>query len=212
MNKVSGIIFILLGAVLISSALFLSRSNEMEDQAAGTYASEVMEQLRDHIATAKPTTVPTVPTTTENDTSTVETEPPEMETMTANGYAYIGYLSIPVLELELPVMAQWDYKRLQIAPCRETGTTAGNDLVIAAHNYYSHFGRLNQLEAGAQVIFTEVDGFINTYAVVSCQVLQPSQVEDVLLSGYDLVLYTCTKGGATRVVLYCNREKPAEQK
>ena len=29
-----------------------------------------------------------------------------------------GYLSVPSVGLELPVMAEWDYDRLKTAPCR----------------------------------------------------------------------------------------------
>lgn len=43
-----------------------------------------------------------------------ETEPtapvPEMPTQTVNGWDYIGYLSIPSLELTLPIQNQWSYE------------------------------------------------------------------------------------------------------
>ena len=50
-----------------------------------------------------------------------------MPTAQIDGYDYIGTLTIPALELELPVMAQWDYDRLTIAPCRQFGTTQTDD-------------------------------------------------------------------------------------
>lgn len=206
MSKKSGTILILLGAVLILSALSLALWNHAEDQMAGSQSANALDQLRDHVSAAVLTGAPEI----SSETTLPKTRPSEMETITMDGYEYIGYLAIPALELELPVMAQWDYARLQIAPCRESGSTTTNDLVIAAHNFDSHFGRLRQLQPGDMVTFTEVDGFLNSYCVETCQILQPEQVEDVLLSGYDLVLYTCTKGGTTRVVLYCNREESAQ--
>ena len=33
-----------------------------------------------------------------------------------NGWDYIGYLSIPSIGLELPVLSQWSYAGLKIAP------------------------------------------------------------------------------------------------
>jgi sugar phosphate isomerase/epimerase len=75
-----------------------------------------------------------------------------------NGYDYIGYLSVPVLELELPVMSEWDYQRLRRAPCRQFGSTKTDDLVIAAHNYPAHFGRFSQLHSGDLLTFTDLDG------------------------------------------------------
>ena len=191
MIKRSGILFIILGTMLIGSALSLHLYNRQEDLQASRSAADLMEKIQ-----TMPTAEETVP---------VEIRPTEMPTVTIDGYDYIGYLSIPTLELELPVMAQWDYARLKIAPCRESGATTTDDLVIAAHNYDSHFGRLKELLPGDPIDFVEMDGFCNTYHVEKIATLEPEQVDAVLLSDYDLVLYTCTKGGATRVVVYCDR-------
>ena len=40
----------------------------------------------------------------------------EMTVTELNGWDYIGYLSIPSIGLELPVMSQWSYAGLKIAP------------------------------------------------------------------------------------------------
>ncbi len=41
---------------------------------------------------------------------------PEMTVVEIDGYGYVGVLTIPALELELPVMSEWDAARLKIAP------------------------------------------------------------------------------------------------
>lgn len=43
---------------------------------------------------------------------------PEMPVVMLDGYEYVGYVEIPALELKLPVMSDWDYNRLTLAPCR----------------------------------------------------------------------------------------------
>ena len=80
-----------------------------------------------------------------------------------------------------------------------------DDLVIAAHNYESHFGKLTSLTAGDSVTFTDMDGIVNEYVVNKVEVLDPHSVEEVEHSGYALVLYTCTYGGKTRVTVFCDR-------
>ena len=61
----------------------------------------------------------------------------EMDTVPVNGYACIGILSIPALELELPVLKDWSYGKLKKAPCLYYGSYYESDFVIAAHNYKS---------------------------------------------------------------------------
>ena len=76
-----------------------------------------------------------------------------MPAETINGYDYIGVLEIPALNLTLPIMADWDYDRLKIAPCRQFGSVETNDLVIAGHNYKTHFGYLDQLQVGTRELY-----------------------------------------------------------
>ena len=121
------------------------------------------------------------------------------------GYKYIGYLTIPALKLELPVIDDWSYEKLKTAPCRHTGTAQSDDLVIAAHNYKRHFGLLSQMNPGDTVLLTEMDGTVNSYALVKVETLKPTDTDAAINSEHDLVLYTCTFGGATRVVAFFDR-------
>ena len=129
----------------------------------------------------------------------------ELPVKVVDGYGYIGYVEIPALERKLPVMSQWDYERLKIAPCRQSGSSYTDDLVIAAHNYKSQFGGLKNLDTGDTVIFTDMNGVVNTYRVEKRETIEPEDVDAVLNSEDDLVLYTCTLGGETRVVVFCKR-------
>lgn len=131
-----------------------------------------------------------------------------MTVIEVGGYGYIGYLSLPKIEIELPVMDDWDYSRLKIAPCRQFGTVESKNLVIAAHNYERHFGKLNLLEYGDLISFTDMTGKMTVYAVSDIEVLQPTQVDEVKDSIWDLTLYTCTYGGQSRVVVRCTEVDP----
>ena len=122
-----------------------------------------------------------------------------------DGNEYVGEISIPAISIDLPVMSEWSYPRLKIAPCRQFGSSRTDDLVIAAHNYESHFGKLTSLTAGDSVTFTDMDGIVNEYVVNKVEVLDPHSVEEVEHSGCALVLYTCTYGGKTRVTVFCDR-------
>lgn len=129
----------------------------------------------------------------------------EMETAPAGNYESIGILSIPVLEVELPVLTNWSYEKLKKAPCHYYGSYYESDFVIAAHNYNAHFGRLSQLVAGDLIIFTDVTGTAHCYEVVLLETLLPTATEEMITSGFDLSLYTCTRGGASRVTVRCSK-------
>ena len=140
-----------LGLLLLAAALFLTVYNRMASYEAGETSRQVIEQL-----------CQTLPTE-----SAAETEAPaipeylldagrEMPVQTIDGKDYIGVLTIPSLELELPVISQWDYAALKVAPCRYSGSLYQNNLIICAHNFASHFGKLKNLRAGDIAIFTDM--------------------------------------------------------
>lgn len=187
MPKKSGVILISLGAVLILAALLLFLYNRSEDRRAGQEAESLLEDVRSSMA------------------ANADPEPQE-DPAEEIIYDYAGVIVIPDLSLELPVIDQWSYARLKVAPCRQSGAAADGDLVIAAHNYKSHFGYLDRLEPGASVIFTDMEGTVYRYAVEEIRQLAPEDAEDVssvFSSEYPLVLYTCTPGGKARVAVFC---------
>jgi sortase A len=123
----------------------------------------------------------------------------------SQGREYVGILSVPELGLELPVLKEWSEKGAKVAPCRYRGTPYLDNLVVCAHNYKSHFGRLNTLKTGARILFTDMAGNVFTYEVVAFEVLQPNQVEDLCQTDWDLTLFTCTIGGQTRFTVRCDK-------
>ena len=197
MPRKSGIVFVLAGTVLLMSALSLFLYNQYEDARAGQEAESLLVEVQ--------TLLETVPPAIPEETAPSETLNPELPVVQINGCGYIGYLSIPKLELELPVISEWSYTRLKTAPCRQFGSSRTDDLVIAAHNYKKHFGLLSKLQEGDGVVFTDMDGIENRYEVAAVDTLAPTEVEAVQNSGHDLVLYTCTYGGSTRVTVFCDR-------
>jgi sortase A len=131
----------------------------------------------------------------------------KMPTINVDGYDCIGILTIPVLDLELPVLTDWSYAKLKKAPCHYYGTYYEKDFVIAAHNYKSHFGRLSELQVGDIVIFTDVNGLAHCYETALTETLPKEATKEMIASGFDLSLYTCTPGGASRVTVRCNAVK-----
>ena len=190
----------ILGAALIIAALSLFLYNRSEadkaDKAAETLTAKVIEQIQKG------------KTDSEGETKDIaDTQPEPYDTaMTVeeiDGYSYIGYLSIPKLGLELSVMSEWNYDNLKFSPCRYTGSTKSNNLVICAHNYTMHFGYLKDMSEGDEVLFTDMDGKTWVYRVITVETLAPTAVEEMTDSDYDLTLFTCTYGGATRVTVRC---------
>lgn len=193
MKAKRGTVWINAGLLLIAAALFLSVYNEWESHEARDSARQVIAQLCDELPTeaGEPTTLPDVRR--------------EMPVKTINGRDYIGVLSIPSLELELPVISQWDYPALKVAPCRYSGSLYQDNLIICAHNYASHFGKLKELQPGDIVLFTDMDEHVVTFQMVEREMLNPMDAEGMEAGDWDLTLFTCTIDGQTRVTIRFER-------
>lgn len=203
MRSKLGNLCMVLGAALVLTALSLFLYNQWEASGAEQSVQALLPQLQQQIQERQ------------GEQAESGTVPPEqldpnyfeMTEVEIDGYAYIGYLSIPTLGLELPVMSQWDYERLKIAPCRYEGSAKSDDLVLLAHNYGKHFGTLKNLVPGNEVFFTDMDDVISRYQVVTVEILMPDAVEEMVAGEYDLTLFTCTYGGQNRVTVRCDRVK-----
>lgn len=217
--KRKGSIWIFLGLLLIAAALLLTGWNLQESRSAGDTSLEVMNRLAERMPTAgqhqtdaenSGETVPGQTMPDFEDSLPQHTLPDyarnpdiDMPTETIEGNEYIGVLEIPALELELPVMSQWSYPKLKVAPCRYKGSAYRNDLILMAHNYATHFGGLKNLRIGDSVAFTDMDGNVFNYEVMEVEVLQPAAIEEMESGDWDLTLFTCTVGGQSRITIRC---------
>lgn len=210
MGKKLGIFCLLLGVCCLISSVGLLVHNHLEENRANNASSSLLQEVQEIIITPLPENNDEEEDS-QNETAayenTVIDAPKEMPVIQVDGYNCIGVLSIPVLELELPVLTDWSYTKLKIAPCHYYGTYFESDFVIAAHNYQSHFGRLPQLQPKDLVLFTDVSGTTHCYEVVLIETLPGNATEEMITSGFDLSLYTCTSGGSNRVTVRCNAVK-----
>ena len=180
-----------LGLVFLTAALGFYARNRAEDERAGAASARALSLVEEVITDTAIRPAPEA-----------EREMPEIK---IDGQWYIGKLAIPRLELELPVLSEWNDERLKIAPCRFRGTAAGEDLVLVAHNYRRHFGPIRRLEPGDRVLFTDMKGQVFAYQVTDAAVVDPTALEQVTAGVHDLILITCTYGGQSRLMVCCDR-------
>lgn len=203
----AGTLLMLGGLLLMAAALLLTGYNLWDDWRASAAAEQVLEQM------PAPAELPEQPSTDSGEQKTPDyiLDPSrEMPTVEIDGNAYIGTLDIPSLDLSLPVMSDWSYPKLRVAPCRYAGTAYQSGFVIAAHNYRTHFGPLSRITVGDRVTFTDLDGNVFYYQVAEVQVLKPTAIEEMVSDDWDLSLFTCTLGGQTRLTVRCEKAEASD--
>ncbi len=197
-HRKAGTIFMTLGVLLLVAALSLTVYNIWDDHRAGKAAEDIMENWSNEA---------------QGDTAETDERTPdyildpemEMPVKEIDGVSCIGTIEIPSLGVYLPVISEWSYPDLRIAPCRYAGSAYSDDLVIAAHNYRRHFGMINTLEIGSEVILTDAANHSFHYTVSSVELLNPVDVEEMTSGGWDLTLFTCTTSGRTRYTVRCTK-------
>ena len=193
-------ILLVTGLVAIFVAAFLTGQNVSEDRVAGEDSGitvrRLVERIPDVEADEKAVGEEIIP----NYILNPGMDMPELE---IDGRRYIGVLDIPVLDLNLPILTEWTTQGAKSAPCRYTGSIYNNDCIIAGHNYKSHFAKLDALEIGDRVLFTDVEGNEFQYTVAKTEVLDGTDIEGMKAGDWDLTLFTCTIGGRQRVTVRC---------
>lgn len=221
-QEIYGTVFMVLGTLLIALCVLLVLHNRKEDEEAREFAIEQLAVIQQTIAqhadeedsevgdsdtageseTGSPDQSGTAPSD-ESETAPSDESDGEMPVVFIEGYGYIGYVSFPSLDLELPVMDRWDGTRLKLAPCRYYGSLQTDDLVVAGHNYRSGFGKLRNLNIGDEFSFTDMDGMVYFYRVEEIEVLSAADVTEMVESGWDLSLFTCASDSSRRLTIRC---------
>ena len=201
-----GKIFTITGLLLFAAALALSVYNLWDGYRAEQSREKLLEEYRD-----KNQNISDEGEQAEESDGQIpdyqlnpEMEMPEVRLEELDGAACIGVLEIPEIDLKLPVLSEWSYPLLKKAPCRYSGSAYLDNLVIAAHNYRTHFGKLKELDVGTEVIFTDAAENRFEYKVAAVEALTPQSVEDMTSGEWALSLFTCTLDGKNRVTVRCD--------
>lgn len=195
-TRKKGTLLMILGLLLIAAALFLTGYNIWDGKRAEKSTDRILKEMSD---TVKGNPVE------EEEPDYVKNPGMEMPMVQIDGRRYIGILSIPAVQMELPEMSEWSYPGLRIAPCRYSGSVYSDHMVIAAHNYSTHFGLLKKVSIGDEVRFTDAEGHVFSYQVAGMETLMPTAVEDMDVESWPLTLFTCTLGGKSRFTVRCNQ-------
>lgn len=181
-NKLIGKRIMLLGVLLFIGGLLLFAYNCKMEYMAGKVSDESLQAVKKQINKKDNT---------------------KKSTFKLDGKSYFGMLTIPKLNLELPIQSDWSYAQLKETPCIYTGSIEDGGLVILAHNYRRHFGKINNLSIGDKIGLTDVKGNNYEYLVEEVFEMEATDVEEMVDNKYDLTLFTCTYGGKARVTVRC---------
>ncbi|MBP3815962.1 MAG: sortase [Firmicutes bacterium] len=194
----------IIGLLLLATALLLAGRNILNDSKAGNASDSMVEQMHEALSGSD------LQYYDGSNSANLADLPdyirfPDMELPvgTFDGQECIGILQLPTLDKEFAVIGDLTYDNLYYAPCRFYGTPYKNNMVIAAHNFYSHFTYIRNLELGDSVIFIDMAGNVFNYKVGDTEVLQPYEVEKMIDSQWDLSLFTCTFDSASRFTVRC---------
>ncbi|MGN0483610.1 MAG: class C sortase [Lachnospiraceae bacterium] len=193
------------GLTVVCAAGVMSVSALVEEAAVGWRCESQEKQLDAYMKNQqKPQNIKTDSTVQSAD-QIQTSEKPKNPVVKVDGNEYIGKLSFPSLDMELPVLAECNEENLKQAPCVDSGTIEERDLIIAGHRYRRVFTNLQNLKVGDKIYLTSADNKFYTYIVKSLVEVPPHKVN--LYAGcetWDLALYTCTPGGKNRQVVYAD--------
>ncbi len=212
-NK-KGRLLIIIGTVLLSAALSLVFYNNYRQRKSNESMQSVLDDVKAQIvintqSSANDDNIPgeskpdsfAPPSHNHNNNSNQSTQ--EEQTVVVEEKEYIGVLSVPAINLELPVMSDWSYDDLYITACRYSGSIAEGNIIIAAHNYRYFFGPIDNLNSGDRISFTAVDGTVYNFEVSQSELVDGSDSASMKAGSddWDLTLFTCTWSGTSRLAV-----------
>lgn len=183
-----GRIMILLGLLCFGIAANIVVNNQKEDLAAGVSAASLLDKVEDQITN---TAIDPNPTG-------------DMKSVEVNGQSFVGIITIPAIDIRLPIQTEWSSVNAKTSPCRYKGSVYDNNLIVAGHNYQKHFGNLKNLVTGDTIIVTDVDGRQYYYEVTYIEDIGTYDVDAMDEGEWDFTVFTCTIGGASRVTVRCD--------
>ena len=164
MKKNCKILYLYLGIIFFAVSVLLLGYNLIESYKANLKAKSLLNEFSELIDIKK------------NIYFNSNMEGIIMPSIEIENQKVVGSIIIEKFNLILPVLDELNEEKLKISPCRYSGSLYDNNLIIGAHNYRSHFGKLNELNKGDMIRFVDVDGYIYNYIVSDIEIINGNNI------------------------------------
>lgn len=154
--------------------------------------------------------------TNNNEEKQVEEAPVATATYTApNGkeYEYIGYVNIPKIKVNYPILSTTTVPLLKVSICKFHGPNPNEvgNFCIAGHNYRNKrfFSKVPTLEVGDIVEITDLSKRTIQYEVYDIHTVIPDDNSDTTQKTNgrkEVTLITCTDDSKQRVIVKCKEK------
>lgn len=201
MKSKLGVTLMILGAMLVIAALSLAVFNIHADREAEKKSMSVLVKLEEEITQRSETNNTNIELNVSHENLN---ETGTLDAIMVKNKNYIGIIDIPAINIKLPVLSEWNYDNLKIAPCRYSGTI-DSSMILAAHNYSGHFGKLKNLILDDEVYFIDVNGKVYEFYVDYIEIIDGNSADKMLAGDWDLSMFTCTFDGTERVTIRCKK-------
>lgn len=191
-------VLIALGFLLLASSVALEAQNISTDRKGRESAEQIVREFKEIV----------MENSDEDLFPSVSNDPDENDSggfVIVNDERYCGIISIPAIEIELPVSYGYSYEQMSESLCRYCGSIEGRNMIICGHNYKSFLQNLDKVNEGDSVIFTDYRGISYEYAVSEIQLIGGYERRKLIEGGsdWDLSVFTCNYSGYYRYVLRC---------
>lgn len=200
-------ILIAAGIVMLLAGGIIAGYGFIDDYSAGQNARTLLKQIRGEVypaVTGEPVKADPSPLDPSPKGSNTPSAAPELQ------FDAVGILTIPKLALELPVLSEYSDSLLKVSVCRYEGKVLDKPerLVVAGHNYRSHFGKLRKLAVGDEVRFSNIDGSEYSYTVTEITIISMHDHRALEDGEWHITLFTCDSDRSKRILIRC-RENPS---
>lgn len=128
---------------------------------------------------------------------------PDMPVLQVKGIDFSALIEVPAFGVTLPVCSEWNTELLHDFPCRFSGSTYSNSLIIGGSDQYGQFDFFTQLDTGELIIITDMLGAEYTYTAERIERSKSADYSRLSSADYPLTLFVRDSYSMDYILVRC---------
>lgn len=126
-----------------------------------------------------------------------------MPVLSYGGNDYAAIIEVPSTGTRLPVLAEWNSKRISVVPCRYSGSPYDGTLIIGGSDASQQFDFIDTIDAGDKVTVTDMTGLVFNYKVEVVKHSDSANAAVLVDKNYDLTLFAKSTQTGKYTIVRC---------